>query len=278
MKNFVSVQWLSDKYKNDSVRVIDCRFSLQDTEIGQEAYVQEHIPGAIYFSLDRDLSSEVSNHGGRHPLPDITKFTKKIQMAGIDQDSVVVAYDDKEGAFASRFWWLMKYIGHNQVFILDGGFQAWKRFDKPTDALIPKYNSSFYIPKIQSEMVVNMEEVREVVQNGKIGTLIDSRATERYIGKQEPIDRIPGHIPTAKNIVWTEGFKESYWKSVNEQKKRFEELDENSRIIVYCGSGVTAIPNYIALKEAGFPDVSLYAGSYSDWVSYEDNEVHKGEK
>ncbi|MBM7584281.1 thiosulfate/3-mercaptopyruvate sulfurtransferase [Bacillus pakistanensis] len=276
--NFVSVQWLSERYQNDNVRVIDCRFSLQNPKVGHGAYLRDHIPGAVYFNLDKDLSSEISNHGGRHPLPDLAQFIRKIEKAGINQDTAVVAYDDKEGAFASRLWWLMKYIGHKKVFILDGGYQAWKRFDQPTDALKPAYHSSVYTPHIQTEMVVTMEDVKEFIRNEKAGTLIDSRATERYLGKEEPIDRIPGHIPTAQNIVWTEGFKDSHWKSASEQKKRFKDLDENSPIIVYCGSGVTAIPNYIALKEAGFTDVKLYAGSYSDWVSYEENEVRKGNK
>lgn len=270
-------KWLLENINNDAVRIIDCRYDLSDANAGRNLYNESHIPGATYFDLKEHLSSPVEKHGGRHPLPDLEAFKKQIEKAGIDQSKKVVAYDDGGLMYASRLWWLFKYIGHEEVYILEEGFNGWEEIDYPVTNDIPSFTHLEYEIDIQEDMLASTEEVRDIVEKkNKLPLLIDSRAHERYIGETEPIDQIAGHIPGAINKEWNEGLHQASFKSNGEQKERFSELDTEDPIVVYCGSGVSATPNYIALKMAGFKNVKLYAGSYSDWVSYEENEVVTG--
>ena len=278
MSNHVDAKWLNERLEDENTRVVDCRFKLGNPDEGRLLYDQGHIPGAVFFDLEKDLSGTVEEHGGRHPLPETSRFKEKLQHAGIDNETTIVVYDGKEGAFASRMWWLLKYVGHEKVFILNGGFDAWEKSGYPTDDSVPHYQQTNYITHENRDMLASYEEVEEIALKGTASAvLIDSRESRRYLGIEEPIDRIPGHIPTAINKPWMEGFEEGFFKPSAEQEKRFKDLDRDQPIIVYCGSGVTATPNYIALKEAGFKNVRLYAGSYSDWVSYLENPVSKGE-
>ena len=277
MEYVVNQEWLLEQLANKDVKIVDCRFSLSKPDEGERLYKESHILGAYYFDLEKQLSAPVSKHGGRHPLPDIEKFRHEIEQAGIDNTKTVVAYDGGEGAFASRFWWLLTYIGHDKVYVLNGGFKGWVEAGYPTTKEVPKPESAQYKVSIRKEMLATYEEIKEIVANKKKSPiLIDSREKARYLGKEEPIDKIPGHIPGAINKFWAEGLENGFFKGSEEQKKRFAELDQKEPIIVYCGSGVTATPNYIALKMAGYQNVKLYAGSYSDWVSYSDNPVEKG--
>lgn len=267
-----SVSSLRAQLKDENVKVVDCRFALTDPDYGKSVYDEDHIPGAVFFDLEKDLSSPVSEHGGRHPLPVVEELTEKLSKAGITQESTVIAYDDGEGAFAGRFWWLLSYLGQEDVYILDGGYKAWKEAGNEITEEIPAYEYAEFIPSIKDEMLASYEQVK----NHK-GILIDSRASERYLGLVEPLDKRAGHIPGAINFVWTDGFDNGFWKDVEEQKERFSNLDKTEEIIVYCGSGVTATPNVLALKACGYKNVKLYAGSYSDWVSYDKNPVETGE-
>ncbi|MFJ6414213.1 sulfurtransferase [Terribacillus saccharophilus] len=277
MNFVVSKEWLEEHLNNDQIKIVDCRFDLGDLEKGSRLYKENHIPGAVYFDLEKQLSAPVSKHGGRHPLPDIAQFKSDIEKAGIDNAKTVIAYDGGEGSYASRFWWLLQFLGHEKVFVLNEGFKGWDEAGYVTTKDIPDYETAEFEVNIRNEMMASYEEVKEVVeQEKKSPILIDSREGRRYIGEVEPIDRIPGHIPGAINKFWAEGLEQGSFKDSKEQKKRFAELDSKDQIIVYCGSGVTAAPNYIALKMAGFHNVKLYAGSYSDWVSYEQNPVAKG--
>ena len=277
MEYVVNQEWLLEQLANKDVKIVDCRFSLSKPDEGERLYKASHIPGAYFFDLEKQLSAPVSKHGGRHPLPDIEQFRHEIEQAGIDNTKTVVAYDGGEGAFASRFWWLLTYIGHDKVYVLNGGFKGWVEAGYPTTKEVPKPESAQYKVSIRKEMLATYEEIKEIVANKKKSPiLIDSREKARYLGKEEPIDKIPGHIPGAMHKFWAEGLENGFFKGSEEQKKRFAELDQKEPIIVYCGSGVTATPNYIALKIAGYQNVKLYAGSYSDWVSYSDNPVEKG--
>lgn len=277
MEYVVNQEWLLEQLANKDVKIVDCRFSLSKPDEGERLYNESHIPGAYYFDLEKQLSAPVSKHGGRHPLPDIEQFRREIEQAGIDNTKTVVAYDGGEGAFASRFWWLLTYIGHDKVYVLNGGYKGWVDAGYPTTKEVPKPESAQYKVSIRKEMLATYDEVKEIVANKKKSPiLIDSREKARYLGKEEPIDKIPGHIPGAIHKFWAEGLENGFFKGSEEQKKRFAELDQKEPIIVYCGSGVTATPNYIALKIAGYQNVKLYAGSYSDWVSYSDNPVEKG--
>jgi thiosulfate/3-mercaptopyruvate sulfurtransferase len=277
MQSIVEKDWLKLRLDTPEVVILDCRFSLMQPEAGEESYHKSHIPGAIYCHLEKDLSGPVLAHGGRHPLPDLKTLQGFIEGAGINNDTIVVAYDNGEGSYASRLWWLMKYMGHKEVYILNGGFKTWVEANYPVDSNPPSPKAATtYELNIKSEMLATYNDVKEVVEQRPLGTiLIDSREAKRYQGLEEPIDRIPGRIPGAMNKFWNEGLECGFFKPIQEQKKRFEDLDENSNLIVYCGSGVTAAPNYLVLHELGYKNLKLYVGSYSDWVSYHDNQVEK---
>lgn len=277
MKFVVNKEWLFEQLTNQQVKIVDCRFDLGNSELGEKQYEESHIPGASYFHLERQLSGPIVEHGGRHPLPEIEKFKQDLEKAGINQSITVVAYDGGEGQFASRFWWLLTYLGHDNVYVLNEGFRGWVQAGFPTTKEIPEQENTTFKVSIRNEMLATYDEVKETVTEGKTSSvLIDSRDSARYLGENEPIDKIPGHIPGAINRFWQNGLEKGIFKSKEEQKKRFAEIDQDRQVIVYCGSGVTATPNYIALKMAGFKNVKLYAGSYSDWVSYEGNPVAKG--
>ncbi len=271
--------WLLDQLNNDQVVIVDCRFELGNPDKGEKLYHESHIPGAYFFDLEKQMSSPISTHGGRHPLPDLDGFKQEIEKIGIDNIKTVVAYDGGEGQYASRLWWLLTYLGHDKVFVLNEGFKGWSEAGFPTTNEVPKCEATLFKVNLRNEMLASYQEVKNAVTNKKKSPiLIDSRDQARYLGEIEPIDRIPGHIPGAINKFWAEGLKQGAFKNSEVQKERFTELDKDEAIIVYCGSGVTATPNYIALKMAGYSNVKLYAGSYSDWVSYMENPVVKGKE
>ncbi|RKN85780.1 sulfurtransferase [Paenibacillus ginsengarvi] len=278
MSAIVDFDWLAERLGDADVVVADCRFALGQPATGSDAYAEGHIPGAVYMDLERDLSGSITTHGGRHPLPDMADFAKVAAGAGIDSSKTVVVYDDQGGAMASRLWWMLRYAGHDKVKLLSGGFSAWKAAGYPVTAEVPAPAASEFRVSIQPDMLLSMEDVK--ARLGRPGTtLIDSRERPRYLGETEPIDPVAGHIPGAINRFWKEALDESgRWKQPSGQTARFVDLDPNSEIVVYCGSGVTACPNVLALTEAGFPNVKLYGGSWSDWISYEENPVATGEE
>ena len=255
---------------------MDCRYELSNPSSGKIAYENGHIPGAVFFDLGNDLSGPVMKHGGRHPLPDVNLFKRKLEQAGISLETTVVAYDSGEGSFAARFWWMLAYLGHTNVYVLDGGFSEWKEAELPITTIVPTFEEAQFELEVQEDMLATYEEVKARTMDGQ-AALIDSRARSRYLGLEEPLDARPGRIPGAKNKEWTAGFENGKWKSKLEQLERFNDIGKTENIIVYCGSGVTATPNILALLEAGYTNVKLYGGSYSDWVSYPENRVETGE-
>lgn len=274
----VTVEWLREHIEDENVRIIDCRFDLANPNWGREKYEEEHIPHALYFDLNLDLSSPVKEHGGRHPLPNIEEFADKLSRAGIDEHTTVIAYDSEAGANASRLWWLVNYVGHEKIYILDGGFPAWKENGLPITTEIPVAKRKAFKANIQGHMLVTMEKIREYIHTGADVTLIDSREPKRYAGVEELVDPKAGHIPTAVNYFWKDGILQSgQFKNEAQQQERFQNLAKDKETIVYCGSGVTACPNILALKLAGFQNVKLYAGSWSDWISYPENQIAKEE-
>lgn len=279
MKSIVSMRWVLARMYETDLAIVDCRFQLNDPDAGRRSYAEAYIPGAIYMDLERDLSGPAGKHGGRHPLPDIDALAAKLGRAGIDRTMRVVAYDDQGGAMAARFWWLLRYMGHEQVYVMDEGFSAWKQAGFPvTDAAPPIRVPKPYVPDVRPELLADVEAVRDAVRTGG-SVLVDSREPARYRGETEPIDRIAGHIPGAVNRFWKDNLDEAgRWRSPEELAARFAALPKDKPVIVYCGSGVTACPNVLALLEAGYQDVKLYAGSWSDWISYEENPAAKGEE
>ncbi|MFC0215542.1 sulfurtransferase [Paenibacillus chartarius] len=278
MRNVVDVAWLADHYERRDVVVVDCRFALGKPESGQAEYAEDHIPGAYYLDLERDLSGPVMEHGGRHPLPDLGALSLKVGEIGVEAGVTVVAYDDQGGAMASRLWWLLRFLGHGQVAVLDGGYKAWKEAGLPVTDELPHPRQATFSPKVQRHMMIAIQELKERKDSPDV-VLIDSREPRRYLGLEEPIDKVAGHIPGARNYFWKGSLGEDgRWLSPEAQQERFGELYPNDELIVYCGSGVTACPNVLALEEAGFKKVRLYAGSWSDWISYEENPIAVGEE
>jgi thiosulfate/3-mercaptopyruvate sulfurtransferase len=278
MQHIVPVKWLLARlYEPDQI-IVDCRFQLGKPVSGRKAYEEAHIPGAVYLDLEQDLSAPIGAHGGRHPLPDVAALAARLGQAGIGNEFRVVAYDDQGGAMASRLWWLLSYLGHEAVYVMDGGFSAWQNAGLPVSSEQKVIFPKVFVPEPRQEMVADMEEVK-----AKVGTpgvvVVDSREGPRYRGEVEPIDPVAGHIPGAINRFWSEGRREDgSWKDADEQAARFADLSRDDEIIVYCGSGVTATPNVLALQEAGFTRVKLYAGSWSDWISYIQNPIATGDE
>ncbi|WHY32817.1 sulfurtransferase [Cytobacillus firmus] len=278
MKYLAEKEWVLSKLDDSNIRIADCRFKLGSPDEGRSLYDHSHIPHAVYLDLEKDLSGPVREHGGRHPLPDPAQLKKVLEKAGISRDTTVIAYDGGEGAFAARFWWLLRYLGHEKVFVLNGGYKEWAESDYPLTKEVPSMERADFKIDLQPDIIASCEEVKSVAGNQDSAVLIDSREEKRYLGQEEPIDKKAGHIPGAINKVWLEAYKNGRFKDTKEQENRFAGMDKNKPIIVYCGSGVTAAPNFLALKEAGYKHVKLYAGSFSDWISYDSNKIETVEK
>lgn len=276
--SIVSKQWLLARLYEADQAIVDCRFQLGKPDAGREAYEAEHIPGAVYLDLEKDLSAPLEAHGGRHPLPDVDELASTLSKAGIGNHTRVIAYDDQGGAMAGRLWWLLRYLGHEEVYVLDEGFSAWKSGNYPISSERPVTIPASFVPQVQPDMAVDVEHVKESVGKQDV-VLIDSREPRRYAGEEEPIDAKAGHIPGAINRFWKNVLNDDgSWKSAESLKASFADLEPGKETIVYCGSGVTATPNVLALYEAGFSKVRLYAGSWSDWISYSENPVAVGEE
>ncbi|MBW4648069.1 MAG: sulfurtransferase [Kastovskya adunca ATA6-11-RM4] len=270
MTNFViSAQWLREHLDDPQVVIVDCRFALADSEWGRQQYLTSHIPGAYYLDLNQDLSRPVEQHGGRHPLPDTEQLAIKLAAMGVNfGETLVVAYDDARFAFAARLWWLLRYLGHDKVALLDGGWGAWLGAGYPvTEQPTPPQPGQF-VPQLRAEHVVDMETVKARKDLPTVA-LVDSRERDRYLGEREPIDPMAGHIPGAVNYPWKEVTDEQgYLQAIALQKQRWAYIDSKAEILVYCGSGVTACVNLLSLELAGIDKGKLYAGSWSDWCSY----------
>jgi thiosulfate/3-mercaptopyruvate sulfurtransferase len=270
----ITTEWLYKHLNAENLVIFDCRFNLSDPESGRKLFELSHLPNARYLHLEQDLSGSKEAHGGRHPLPNMKGFSEKLGLEGVDKTKTVIAYDDQDGAMAARLWWMLRFIGHEKVFVLNGGFTTWLNNGYPVTQNVHNPKPTVFHPHIQEEMLVSMEEVKKCL-NDQSTLLIDSRDPERYKGNFEPIDPVGGHIPHAINLFWKENIDENgIWKNEKAFHHQFSSLDKNKELIVYCGSGVTACANIIALHAVG-RKAKLYAGSWSDWVSYQENPVAK---
>ncbi|MEI6063104.1 MAG: sulfurtransferase [Pseudanabaena sp. ELA748] len=265
--HIVSADWLQEHLHDLQVIVVDCRFSLMDQELGRKQYQTSHIEGAYYLDLNLDLSSPVQKHGGRHPLPNIDQLAAKLSQMGVNSgETTVVVYDDSRFGFAARLWWLLRYMGHEQVALLDGGFGGWQAQNYSINTEIPDAKIGKFIPNLQTEWVVDIEIVKARKDLSEV-VLVDSREGDRYRGKREPIDPIAGHIEGAVNYPWQEVTNPQGFVMDN-QGDRWQDVKNAEEIIVYCGSGVTACVNLLSLEIAGIKNTKLYSGSWSDWCSY----------
>ena len=248
--------------------VVDCRFSLMDTEAGRRAYQDSHLPGARYAHLDEDLSSPITPTTGRHPLPDPARLAHKLGEWGIGPETQVVAYDDLGGMLAAaRLWWLLRWLGHEAVTVLDGGFPVWRGAGLPLTAASPTAQPTVFHGRPDNQLWLTTEHVQMLPAEA---VLLDARAAARFRGEMEPIDPVAGHIPGAVNLP-TEGnlTADGRFLPRAELRARFAAtLGERSptTVVHSCGSGVTACHNLLAMEVAGLRGSRLYAGSWSEWI------------
>lgn len=273
----ISVSDLARHDTQDTV-IFDCRFSLANPQEGEQQYLNAHLPGAHYIHLNRDLSGPLGEHGGRHPLPATEAFTALMQSHGVNRETPVIAYDDHGFAFAARLWWLLRYFGHRQVQVLNGGMRAWIEAGQPvtSDVAIARAVGDF-IALPNENWVVDYHNVKDGLYDPE-RLLIDAREERRYQGLEEPIDPIAGNIPGARNYPW-QGVTDNLGVALptDQQQKRWQNLPNDKELVVYCGSGVTACVNLLSLQLAGLNNAKLYAGSWSDWCSYQVTETKKEE-
>jgi thiosulfate/3-mercaptopyruvate sulfurtransferase len=256
--------------------VFDCRFSLTDRDAGRRDYEAGHIPGARYADLESDLSAPAhpSGHGGRHPLPDRAWLGERLRSWGVDNDSPIVCYDQNSGAVAGRFWWLVRWLGHADVRLLDGGLDAWLAAGYETATQEPSPARGDFAVRAPLTKLSEPDDLDAAGRN-----LLDARDAVRFRGESEPFDRIAGHIPGAISAPLGGNLEGGRFKSPGALEARFRELgvDRARETVCYCGSGVTATHDILALLLAGHPEPSLYAGSWSDWISDPERPIATGQ-
>jgi thiosulfate/3-mercaptopyruvate sulfurtransferase len=260
--------------------LVDCRFSLADPARGRLAYEQAHIPGAIYAHLDEDLSGPIiPDQTGRHPLPAVDFVAQTLSRWGIDASVQVVAYDDSSGSIAARLWWLLRWLGHEAVAVLDGGWPGWQSEGYPERSEVESRAGRVFTPQPQPHLLASATEVL-TVRNDPAYRLLDARSADRFRGENETLDPIAGHIPGAVSAPFADNLvPDGRFRSPEELQARFQSLLGDvppEQTIVYCGSGVTAAHNLLALAHAGRGDARLYAGSWSEWITKRDYPIEVG--
>ncbi|MGB2896442.1 MAG: sulfurtransferase [Anaerolineales bacterium] len=255
---------------NENWAIFDSRFDLDNPQWGEEQYLIEHIPGSVYVHLDHNLSAAKNGTNGRHPLPEIEVIAEYFSELGINHDTQVVVYDSLGGGIAARLWWMLKYLGHEPVAVLDGGFPEWKRLELPVRTNHESRIPSQFKPRLKPDLKVDADDILERMPQGS-NLIIDSRAPERYWGEEEPFDPIAGRIPGAVNRFWQKNLDaDGCFRDPDILRTEFDSLiggTAPSDTIVYCGSGVTGCHNVLSMSYAGIQGVKLYAGSWSEWSS-----------
>jgi len=264
----VSAGELADRLADPDWLVADCRFDLSDRDAGARAWQAGHIPGAIHADLERDLSAPVTPATGRHPLPAIDEFAATLSRWGVTGSTQVIAYDAGNSAYAARLWWLLRYMGHDAVAVLDGGFAAWLAEGLPvSDAGVTRRPGRF-VARPRPEMLCDAAGVATTLARG--GLVVDVRAAERFAGKLEPLDAVAGHVPGAVNLPFQLNLDaRSRFRTKAELAESWRArsgLTDGSALVCMCGSGVTACQGLLALEVAGLPGGRLYAGSWSEWI------------
>ncbi len=249
-------------------RVFDCRHDLMKPEAGEQLYRESHIPGAVFAHLDRDLSAPKTGKNGRHPLPDPAKFAAWLGAQGLKATDTVVCYDGGPGAMAARLWWMLRWVGHDSVAVLDGGFSKWVKEGRPASADVPRFVPTAYAAKPRPELAVDVSYLEKYL--GK-ATVLDARAPARWRGETEPIDPEAGRIPGSLNRFNSDNLTpEGVHKSPAELRKEFLAVLKDrpaNEVVNSCGSGVAACHNLLAMEIAGLHGARLYAGSWSEWIA-----------
>ena len=250
-------------------RVFDCRHQLSDAGYGEKAYAAGHLPGAFFMHLDRDLSGLKTGKNGRHPLPDPQQLAAKLGAAGVSRQTQVVVCDDAGGMMAGRLWWLLRWLGHDRVAVLDGGIGQWLKEGRPLSSEAPT-SMPVGFAVAQRDWVVGSEEVLANIEGGEL-CVIDARAPDRFRGENETMDPVGGHIPGARNRFFRDNLEaDGCFRSAAELRNAYLGLlagVDPAQVVMQCGSGVTACHNLLAMEIAGLHGAKLYAGSWSEWCS-----------
>ena len=270
-KTIISAADLFKQLDNPDLVLLDCRFYLPEPERGYQEYLEGHIPGAGYINLNKDLSGEIiPGITGRHPLPAPGVFAERLSGWGIDRSSQVIAYDNMGGALAGRLWWMLNWLGHDLVAVMDGGWNAWLKNDYSQDIAVQTSKPKNFIPAENPTYIADLAFVDEIRLDPDY-LLVDARSPERYWGLKETIDTKAGHIPGAVTAPYMENMTEDeYFLPVEGLRERYQNLLEGlpaENVILYCGSGVTSIHSLIAMVMAGFNMPKLYPGSWSEWIA-----------
>jgi thiosulfate/3-mercaptopyruvate sulfurtransferase len=276
---FATLASVEDLAAHPEWRVFDCRHDLKNTEYGRQAYARGHIPGALFLHLDEDLSGTADGSNGRHPLPGIAEFARRMSDCGVDAATQVVVYDNEGGIFASRLWWLLRWLGHERVALLDGGLAGWKRSKRALEENVAPVAARQFIPQPQ-DLTVDVGRVLADLGSPRM-LILDARSAERFRGENETLDPVAGHIPGAGNRFFQLNLDaEGKFKPAKILKQEFDELLGNiapGQVTHYCGSGVTACHNLLAMEIAGLTGSRLYPGSWSEWCSDPSRTVATGD-
>ncbi len=267
----ISTAELAAQLENPQWVVIDCRFRLDDAEAGRQAYLAAHIPGAQYAHLNEDLSGPiVPGQTGRHPLPAIETFAQTLSQWGIDEHTQVVAYDDAGGMMAGRLWWMLRWLGHDQVAVLDGDFRTWQNEGRPTRGGVESRVPRTFVPRPRPEMHASIDDVLARAGSGQ-ANLFDARDESRYRGDPNPLDPVAGHIPGAKSAAFKHNLgPDGKFLSPDVLRARYKELlagADPNECIFYCGSGVSVHHDLLALEVAGLSGARPFIGSWSEWIN-----------
>ncbi len=269
-QTLIDVDSLRKLLGEPQLAVVDCRFDLLNPGAGRQAFLAGHIPHARYADLNRDLSAPVGPGTGRHPLPAPDAFAEGLGRLGVRNDSQVVAYDDANGSFAARLWWMLRWVGHGAVAVLDGGLRAWTAHGGALEFGDAPVCEEQFTARLGQQSVVSTAEIeRELHRPGTL--LIDARAAERFAGIVEPIDPVAGHVPGAVNHPMTLNLAaDGRFLPAAELRRRWQERlagRDAGNVVAMCGSGVTACHNLLSLEAAGLRGGKLYAGSWSEWIA-----------
>jgi thiosulfate/3-mercaptopyruvate sulfurtransferase len=261
---------LETRLGEPGMRIVDCRFSLLDPEAGRQDYEQAHIPGAVYADLDSDLSGPAGPESGRHPLPEPSALCETFSQLGIDSDTAVVVYDDSNGGVAARAWWLLRWMGHENAMLLDGGIRAWRELALPVETGSVSAVRKTFLGAARHELVLETSAIACDGVGDAPYALVDARSETRFLGEVEPIDPVAGHVPGAVNLPFEANIGENgRWKPADEVGQQLAAVLGNDRSrpwAVMCGSGVTACHLVIAALLGGFAEPRVYVGSWSEWI------------
>jgi thiosulfate/3-mercaptopyruvate sulfurtransferase len=280
LRTLIGAEALAEMLGDRRISLFDCRFDLARPAAGRERYLDEHLPGAVYADLNRDLSAPATATSGRHPLPPPAEFESRLRSWGVNADSLVVAYDDGNGMYAARLWWMLRWVGHDEVAVLDGGLRRWLQLELPLTDELPQPAAGNFVARLRPALAVDAAAMLRASSDAG-NRILDARAPERYRGEVEPIDAVAGHVPGARNHPFGLSLASDgrFVPPAALREALLATLDgaPPERTVAMCGSGVTACHLLLALEHAGIRGARLYPGSWSEWSSDPSRPVRTGE-